>query len=244
MNAIQLLKHDHKTVRGLFRQFAQLGAGAHERKRKTAERTCEELEMHTRIEEEIFYPAVEGSGGDRGTELVAEAREEHQVADDLLGRLKEMTPAEEDYDATFKVLQENVEHHIKEEEGEMFPFTERALEGADLEDLGARMAARKEALMQPGPLTKAKNFVSDALEALTGSAPQKKKPRKRSAGKARTQRARSSSSRSQTAAKPTRTRARRTKTAAKSSARAKNAARKVGRKVTGRKTARKPLKRK
>ena len=146
MNAIAMLKSDHKKVKGLFRDFEAAGDRAYKKKQQIAEQVFMELEVHTKLEEEIFYPAVQAKADKEGKELVREANEEHHVVDVLIGELKALDAQDEQYDAKFKVLTENVEHHIEEEEGEMLPDAEKTL-GPDLERLGRAMEQRKQELL-------------------------------------------------------------------------------------------------
>ena len=146
-DAFELLKADHQKVKGLFKQFKQLkqdeGSGAE--KTELVKEICEELKIHTQIEEELFYPAVrEAISGDEleeGADLMDEALVEHSGAKDLIAQLEEMDVDDELYDAKVTVLSEQIEHHVKEEEGEMFPKAKRAK--VDKQSLGAQMAARK-----------------------------------------------------------------------------------------------------
>ena len=105
-----------------------------------------ELEVHAEVEEEIFYPAAKAKADKEGQELVAEAVEEHHVVKMLIGELKAMPEVNEQYEAKFTVLIENVEHHIEEEEKEMLPDAKKTL-GKEIEALGDEMQARKEQLM-------------------------------------------------------------------------------------------------
>lgn len=146
MDAIELLKADHKKVKGLFREFEQAGERAYKTKQRIAEQVFHELEVHSRIEEEIFYPAVKERRVAEGAELVAESIEEHHVVDVLINELKALDPEHEQYEAKFTVLTENVEHHIEEEEGEMFPAVREKM-GKELDALGQKMEARKKELM-------------------------------------------------------------------------------------------------
>ncbi len=146
MDPIKLLRDDHKKVKGLFREFEAAGDRAFQTKAKVAQQIFTELEVHTTIEEEIFYPAIEASASKEEKELVAEGYEEHHVVDVLINELKAMTPEDERYDGKFTVLIENVEHHIEEEEGEMLPDAEKTLKG-DLDQLGDQMKRRKEELL-------------------------------------------------------------------------------------------------
>src|SRR4029077_16943166 len=146
-DAFELLKADHQKVKGLFKQFKQLkqdeGSGAE--KTELVKEICEELKIHTQIEEELFYPAVRevisGDELDEGADLMDEALVEHAGAKDLVAQLEEMDLDDELYDAKVTVLSEQIDHHVKEEEGKMFPKAKRA--HLDKQSLGARMAARK-----------------------------------------------------------------------------------------------------
>ena len=143
MDAVQMLKDDHDKVKGLFKKFEK--AEGREQK-QIAEQVFQELEVHSKLEEEIFYPAVKRKADEEGKETVAEAVEEHHVVDVLINELKAMSSINEQYKAKFTVLQENVEHHVEEEEGEMFPDAKKLL-GEDIEKLGDRMDKRKQELM-------------------------------------------------------------------------------------------------
>jgi hemerythrin-like domain-containing protein len=144
-NAIDLLKADHAHVKELFQQYEAVGSRAHGKKHSIAEEVFTELEVHTTLEEELFYPAMKRQTDRDGKDLVAEAVEEHHVVTTLMDELKGLDPKDERYDAKFKVLMENVEHHIEEEEGEMFPEAEEVL-GERLERLGTQMQERKQQL--------------------------------------------------------------------------------------------------
>ena len=146
MKATTLLKKDHDTVRDLFKQYEKAGDRAFQTKKDLFEQVKTELEIHAAIEEEIFYPAFKRIREKEAKEIVLEAFEEHAVVKDLLEQLSEMSPEDETFDAKFKVMQENVEHHAEEEEDEMFPEANKNLSNEVLEELGARMEARKESL--------------------------------------------------------------------------------------------------
>ena len=109
-------------------------------KKKLATQICTELTKHALAEEEIFYPAVRAAGKDK-EDLIDEATVEHASAKDLIAQILEMEPTEDLYDAKVKVLGELIEHHVKEEEEEMFPKARKA--GLDLAQLGALIAERK-----------------------------------------------------------------------------------------------------
>jgi hemerythrin-like domain-containing protein len=144
VDAVKLLKDDHKKVKDLFRQFEK--ARSADRKKKIADEAMHELEVHAAIEEEMFYPAAKEKADKEGKELVAEAVEEHHVVKVLIGELKEMPEVNEQFEAKFTVLIENVEHHIEEEEKEMLPDAKKAL-GDEIEALGDQMERRKSQLM-------------------------------------------------------------------------------------------------
>jgi hemerythrin-like domain-containing protein len=146
VNPIKLLKDDHKKVKGLFREFESAGDRAYQKKQKIADEVFHELEVHSKIEEEIFYPAVRQKADREGKELVQEGIEEHHVVNVLMSELRAMDTQAENFDAKFTVLIENVEHHIEEEEGEMLPDAEKLL-GDQLETLGEQMQQRKQELM-------------------------------------------------------------------------------------------------
>ena len=144
MDPVQMLKEDHQKVRQLKQQFEQ--AGSPSEKRKIAEQALHELEVHAALEEEIFYPAVRKKAGDDAKAMVLEAQEEHHVVHLLVGELKEMKSATDQFVAKFNVLMENVEHHVQEEEMEMLPKAQVLL-GPEADQLGERMQKRKQELM-------------------------------------------------------------------------------------------------
>lgn len=138
MDAIKVLLKDHEEIKQYFRQFEEAGERAHKKKQTIAEKVMEELRVHTQIEERLFYPAVMEKGGKELKKLVLEGIEEHRAADFMVERLKSTQPEDETFEAKFMVLMEVVEHHLKEEEKEMFPEAKKAL-GNDLEPLGEQM---------------------------------------------------------------------------------------------------------
>ena len=146
MDAIKLLTDDHKKVKALFREYEGLSENAHKARQRVVEHVFRELEVHTRIEEEFFYPAIEGKADDEAEEMVHEAHEEHHVVDVLMGEMRQLEPDNPEYAAKFTVLMENVEHHADEEEKEMFPRGKKLLRD-DLDTLGQHMEQRKEQLM-------------------------------------------------------------------------------------------------
>jgi hemerythrin-like domain-containing protein len=142
-DAIAMLTAEHRDVAELFKQYEALGERARASKKKIADRICTALTLHTTIEEEIFYPAVRAARKD-AEDIVDEAVVEHASAKDLIAQLQEMDPEDDLYDAKVKVLSEQIEHHVQEEEKEMFPKAKKA--GLDLAELGQEMAIRKDEL--------------------------------------------------------------------------------------------------
>jgi len=143
-DAIALLTADHREVHEMFEQFEQLGDRARASKEKLKEKICKALIAHTTIEEEIFYPAVSAQVED-AEDMVDEAIVEHAAAKDLIKQLQEMEPDDELFDAKVKVLGEQVDHHVEEEERDMFAKVKKS--GLDLLALGQEMAMRKQELM-------------------------------------------------------------------------------------------------
>jgi iron-sulfur cluster repair protein YtfE (RIC family) len=144
MDAITLLEQDHRKVKELFKEFEGLTDRAKAHKERMYETIRTELEIHTKIEEEIFYPAARRVDED----MIAEAIEEHHIVDRLLKELKSTEAGDEQFDAKMKVLMENVEHHVEEEEGELFPTVRREMKGDRLSELGSEMMERKKELMR------------------------------------------------------------------------------------------------
>ncbi len=145
MDAIALLKKDHRTVEDLFADFEK--ASGDGRKQKIAEKICLELSVHAQIEEEIFYPACEGKIEDE--ELLNEAYVEHDGAKVLIAEILGGGPDDQFYDAKVKVLQEEIEHHVQEEEKRMEGlFSQARKAGLDMDVLGKELAARKAELTE------------------------------------------------------------------------------------------------
>ncbi|MEY2403849.1 MAG: hypothetical protein QOD38_1400 [Acidimicrobiaceae bacterium] len=151
MDAITLLKNDHKTVNELFKKFEKAGDSAHKTKAKLVEQIIHELAIHAAIEEVAFYPFIKGVTDDLKDDVL-ESLEEHHVVKWLLSELEGMNPKDERFDAKVTVLIENVRHHVEEEEQEMFPRVRKMLSRADLQDLGEALAnAKKVAPTHPHP---------------------------------------------------------------------------------------------
>ena len=146
MNAFQLLKEDHQKVSGIFQQLEPTTERAEKTRTELFARLKDELDIHARIEETIFYPAIKQAAETR--EIVLEGFEEHHVIKMLLKELEAMPVDTEQWSAKLKVLQENVEHHVEEEEGEMFQKARQVLGEDQINELGARMEEEKKRLQQ------------------------------------------------------------------------------------------------
>ena len=173
MNAIQLLKQDHKTVRGLLSDLEATTRRALKRRGELLAKVAREIDVHTRIEEEIFYPAFK-QAGDRGEDakLYHEAREEHRAAGEMvLPDLLKTAPDSEEFGGRAKVLKELVEHHAREEEREMFPRARQLLTAAQLRELGERMMERKQELLagSVAAVKRAGQGLVGAVSSLVGS---------------------------------------------------------------------------
>jgi hypothetical protein len=143
-DAIKLLTQDHREVEQLFEQFEK--ASKDEKKEQIARKICTELKVHAMIEEEIFYPALRGKIDDDDLD---EALVEHDGAKVLINEIETSSADADFYEAKVKVLQEQIEHHIKEEERESDNiFSQARKTDVDLEAVGEQMAARKAELMQ------------------------------------------------------------------------------------------------
>ena len=142
MDALSLLKQDHEKVKKLVRQVEESSDRATAQREELFGTIVEELTVHERIEEEIFYPALQKH--EKAKELVLESYVEHGVVDDLLDQISTIETGDDKWMPTFKVFRENLEHHMKEEEDELFPKTKSIFSSEKLEDLGARMAELKE----------------------------------------------------------------------------------------------------
>lgn len=143
-DAIALLTQDHNKVKMLFEEFEKLETAedAEDEKLDIVQEICAELTIHAKIEEEIFYPATIEAIGQ--LDIMDEAVVEHKGTREQIEQLVLMAPEEEYYDAKVMVLKEMVEHHIREEEGKMFPLLQKA--SIDLAALGQRLGQRKQEL--------------------------------------------------------------------------------------------------
>lgn len=175
VDAIALLKQDHRTVEALFEEFEDADE---QEQSQLAERICNMLTVHAQIEEEILYPAAkEALEGEDEEDLVHEAAVEHESAKDLIAKVEGMTPDDELFEATVKVLGEYVKHHVKEEENELFHALKKT--DLDLKEMGSQLAERKYALME-----------EMGIEAEEPPAPQRKKSTARTKTRASSAKAR------------------------------------------------------
>jgi len=142
VEAIEMLKDDHDKVKKSFKEFEKLDREDTETAYQLAMSVCDELKLHTTLEEEIFYPAVREIIDD--DDLMNEAAVEHETAKMLIEQLENMQADDPNFHATFTVLGEYVNHHVKEEEDEMFPAAKKS--DLDFDDLAQRMRARREEL--------------------------------------------------------------------------------------------------
>ena len=158
-DAIALLRADHRKVSELYTQYEATRSAA--KKKALVATICLELSVHARVEEEIFYPAVKAALKDK--ELVPEAQVGHASLKELIAQVKDKEPDGEMFDAKIKVMSEYTKHHVKEEQNEMFPKVKKTR--LDLQELGARIAARKEELMADPQLLDAPPAMA-AMESL------------------------------------------------------------------------------
>ena len=145
MNVLKLLKKDHSDVQSLFGKFDRTGKSAHDKKNELFSKIRRELQLHSRAEEEIFYPALKALNG-QGRSLVAEALKQHKDIDELLTQISRLKTTDNNFDEKMETLIENVDHHIEEEEGEIFQFAEENCSGEQLEELAGQMNERKKRL--------------------------------------------------------------------------------------------------
>jgi hemerythrin-like domain-containing protein len=144
MNAISLLEEDHRKMKKLLSELESTTERGVKTREELFATVKEELTVHETIEEEIFYPALKEHP--KTKEITLEAYEEHHVVDMVMAEIEGVAYDDEKWGAKFKVMKENIEHHIEEEEKEMFKQARQALEESQLEALGERMKARKDEL--------------------------------------------------------------------------------------------------
>lgn len=146
-NAITMLKSDHATVKRLLRELSESGDRAVKQRETLVAQIERELKMHAQLEEEIFYPAFKAAArGKEAEDLFYEAAEEHHIVDMVLPALKAANPKSKEFKAKATVLKELVEHHIKDEETEMFVEARKLLNDDQLRELGDMMQGRRDTI--------------------------------------------------------------------------------------------------
>jgi hemerythrin superfamily protein len=163
MNAIDLLKQQHRLVEKLFAQFEKTSDGSVAKKAELCRKISDELSAHATIEEKIFYPACKDA---RTEDKLREALEEHLGAKRLIADLIELDAKDPQFEAKVKVLQEQIEHHVKEEEEELFEEVEKLLSDEELDDLGRQMKELYVELMSEGDARMATQGETDAAAPL------------------------------------------------------------------------------
>lgn len=146
-NAITMLKSDHATLKRLLRELAETTERATKQRETLVNQLEQEVKMHAQVEEEVFYPAFKAkTRGSDAEDLFYEAAEEHHVVDMVLPALKAANPKSHEFGAKAKVLKDLIEHHIKEEEGQMFQQARQLFSDEQLRELGDLMQARKDSV--------------------------------------------------------------------------------------------------
>jgi hemerythrin superfamily protein len=148
MNVLELLRKDHAAVAGLFSKFDRTGRAAYEKKAELLAQIRRELQVHSKAEEEIFYPALKAFNTNAGRNLIAEALKEHKEIDQLLIQVSRLRATDKNFEEKMETLIENVQHHVEEEEGEIFQFAAENCSEDQLEQLGRQVEERKKALDQ------------------------------------------------------------------------------------------------
>ena len=147
MNAIDLLKADHEKVKAILTQLSDSTDRALKKRVDLLDKLEMEIAIHTQLEEQILYPAFKDAGGKEQDEMYYEAKEEHRTVDSLvLPDLKATDPSTPEFAGRVKVVKELLEHHIEEEETEMFPQAKKLLGKAKLDELGEQMEVMKASL--------------------------------------------------------------------------------------------------
>jgi hemerythrin-like domain-containing protein len=197
MDAFNLLKADHRKVEDL---FSELESASGQAKMRVFEQIKTELELHTHIEETIFYPALEEPK--QTHELTLEAYEEHDVVKKLLEELSRAKSPTDEWEAQAKVLQENVEHHVEEEENELFKKAKAVLSQDEIETLGEQMESEKQRQQRTGSKAGAKKSAKkSASKSQSASRAPKRTPVRKSASKSSSKSSGSKGSRSKKSAK-------------------------------------------
>lgn len=156
-NAITMLKSDHATVKRLLRELNETTDRAVKERERLVSELEREIKTHAQVEEEVFYPAFKAATEKTDdVDMFYEAAEEHHIVDMILPALKSANPKSHEFEAKAKVLKDLIEHHIKEEENQMFAAARRVFDEDQLRELGDLMATRKESIqmMWSNPLTR------------------------------------------------------------------------------------------
>lgn len=150
MDAMKLLKDDHDKVKKMLTKLESTTERGVKTRQELFAKVKQELTVHEAIEEEIFYPALKEHP--KAEDIVLEGYEEHHVVDEIMGELEATPVTDEMWGAKFTVMKENIEHHIEEEEGDMFKQARQVFDADELEQLGARMAELKKVGQEIGPV--------------------------------------------------------------------------------------------
>lgn len=143
INPIEIIKHDHRNVESLFKEYEDLAEDAYETKEEVVSKLINELRLHTDMEERLFYPRLRDAFTKEEDKMLSEAYVEHDIAKRLLEKLTVTHVESPEYDATVKVLNENITHHVLEEERELLPRAEKEINPALLNSIGEDMKAFK-----------------------------------------------------------------------------------------------------
>jgi hemerythrin superfamily protein len=147
MNALELLTRDHSAVKSLFSEFDRTSKTSEVKRSELFVQIRRELQLHSKAEEEIFYPALKALN-EEGGRLVSEAVKDHRDIDRLLTQISRLEPSDRNFDEKFEMLFEHVDHHVEKEEGEIFRFAKKHCSAQQLEDLGWQIEVRKGILDQ------------------------------------------------------------------------------------------------
>jgi iron-sulfur cluster repair protein YtfE (RIC family) len=150
MDAIQMLKQDHDKVKQMFQQYRQGSTSGGGQRQTIVQQCCQELFVHSELEKQIFYPACERAGDNQIQAMITEGRQEHQKVDRLVQQLMQMGGGSQQADSMFQELMQNVDHHVQEEETELFPLVQQRM-GQELSTLGQQMQQQKQQLMTAAP---------------------------------------------------------------------------------------------
>lgn len=142
-NPIEIIKRDHRKVEKLFKEYEDLGDQAFATKKKKAEEIAKELKLHMEMEEKLVYPLLLEEFTKEDDKMVEEGFAEHDVAKRILEELSVTHPEDPQFDARVKVLNENIAHHVKEEEEELLPVADKNLTQEELNDMGEKLTAFK-----------------------------------------------------------------------------------------------------